>query len=71
MTTRDHILQVPAYVLYLRFVQAGFALIILALSAFGLSVSAFDGDSLMLYAVRTLAPRFLSSTDETPSPCPA
>lgn len=55
-TTRDHILEPPKWVFYLRFAQVGVALLILALSAFGLSVAVFDGDSLMLYAVRILLP---------------
>jgi hypothetical protein len=53
MSSREHILAVPKAVLGLRIVQLIVAVVILGLAGYGITYYAFDGDSLMLFTVRS------------------
>ncbi|KIM95923.1 hypothetical protein OIDMADRAFT_170476 [Oidiodendron maius Zn] len=55
MTTRDHVLQLPRFILILRFVQIVLALAVLGISAYAISNYAVDAEALLIYcAVSTL-----------------
>jgi hypothetical protein len=58
------------FVLCLIFSQAIVAIVVLGLVPFGASVDAFNGDRLLLYAIRILIPRSSSSTNKPPKASP-
>lgn len=54
VNSREHVLQQPRFLLVLRFCQAIIAVAVLGLSAYEVSLYAWDGDTLLLFAVRIL-----------------
>lgn len=70
MSSRDHILQVPAVVLGLRIVQLVTAIVILGLAAYGIEFWSFDGDDLSLFtalATMIIVVYYLVSTIAVPA----
>ena len=68
MTSKDHVLVQPFFLLVLRFVQAVVGVVILGLTGYGVTKFAFDGDSLMLFTVRSLVAQSPSVTNKSPGP---
>jgi hypothetical protein len=52
MENGANILKLPRWLFVIRVIQVVFALTIFALACYGVSVSSFDGDSLILFTVR-------------------
>lgn len=68
MASKNHVLVQPFFLLVLRFVQAVVGLVILGLTAYGVTEFAFDGDSLMLFTVWNAAPLSSPVIDKLPRP---
>jgi hypothetical protein len=56
MAGRDHLLVLPPFVLAFRILQLVTAVVILGLSAYGVTFLSFDGDDLTLFTARPLSP---------------
>jgi hypothetical protein len=63
MSTRDHVLELPRFILILRIVQIVLALGVLGIAAYAISNFNIDAEDLLLYCVRLSTPR-PSSTNE-------
>lgn len=62
MSDRSHVLELPKFMLALRAVQGGIALVVLGLSAYAVSQLAADGPDLAVFAVSPLRkPRYMES----------
>ena len=64
MTTREHVLELPRFILILRFVQIVLALAVLGISAYAISNYAVDAEALLIYCVRVLNLRPLPLTNK-------